>query len=86
MGRVYGPVRNRQFPNSRLIVDRFHVAKHFGDVVDKLRKKATRKHKAKLSNAECSRFRSLMWEFRRDPDELKPGERTALEGLETEEP
>jgi len=86
MGRVYGPVCNRQFPNSRLIVDRFHVAKHFGDVVDKLRKKATGKHKAKLSKAERSRFRSLMWEFRRDPDELKPREREALEGLFAEVP
>lgn len=86
MGRVYGPVCNRQFPNSRLIVDRFHVAKHFGDVVDKLRKKATGKHKAKLSKAERSRFRSLMWEFRRDPDDLKLKERTALEALFVEVP
>jgi len=39
MGKVYGPVCGRLLPNSRLIVDRFHVAKQFNDVVDDLRKK-----------------------------------------------
>ena len=39
MGKVYGPVCNDLLPNSRLVVDRFHVAKQFNDVVDDLRKK-----------------------------------------------
>jgi transposase len=39
MGKVYGPVCNDLLPGSRLVVDRFHVAKQFNDVVDDLRKK-----------------------------------------------
>jgi transposase len=39
MGRVYGPVCHDLLPNSRLVVDRFHVATLFNDVVDDLRKK-----------------------------------------------
>jgi len=39
MGKVYGAVCNEQLPKSRLVVDRFHVAKQFNDVVDELRKK-----------------------------------------------
>ncbi len=39
MGKVYGPVCNEQLRNSRLVVDRFHVAKQFNEVVDELRKK-----------------------------------------------
>jgi transposase len=39
MGKVYGSVCNEQLPNSRLVVDRFHVAKQFNEVVDGLRKK-----------------------------------------------
>jgi transposase len=39
MGRVYGPVGSDLLPNSRLVVDRFHVAKQFNNVVDDLRKK-----------------------------------------------
>jgi len=86
MGKVYGPVCNNLFPNSRMVVDRFHVAKHFNDVVDDLRKQTTRKYKAKLSKAEKKRFRSLMWEFRRDPKNLKPEEQKTLDGLFAELP
>ena len=39
MGKVYGPVCGAQLRNSRLVVDRFHVAKQFNEVVDDLRKK-----------------------------------------------
>ncbi len=49
-------------------------------------KKTTRKYKAQLSKAEQKRFRSLMWEFRRDPKDLKPEEREALDRLFVELP
>jgi len=39
MGKVYGPLCNDLLPGSRMVVDRFHVAKQFNDVVDDLRKK-----------------------------------------------
>jgi transposase len=39
MGKVYGPVCSKWLRNSRLVVDRFHVAKQFNEVVDTLRKK-----------------------------------------------
>lgn len=39
MGKVHGPVCNELLPSSRLVVDRFHVAKQFNEVVDDLRKK-----------------------------------------------
>jgi hypothetical protein len=38
-GKVYGPLCNDLLPNSRLVVDRFHVAKQFNEVVDDLRRK-----------------------------------------------
>ena len=39
-----------------------------------------------MSKAEQKRFRSLMWEFRRDPKDLKPEEREALDRLFVELP
>ena len=39
-----------------------------------------------MSKAEQKRFRALMWEFRRDPQDLKPEERAALERLFAELP
>src|SRR5207248_4279372 len=44
-------------------------------------KKITRAYKAKLSKAERKEFRSLMWEFRRRPEELSPEDKEKLEGL-----
>src|SRR4030042_382735 len=49
-------------------------------------KKTTRKYKAQLSKAEQKRFRSLMWEFRRDPKDLKTEEHEALDRLFAEVP
>ncbi len=41
----------------------------------------TRESQAKLSKAERKAFRSQRWAFRRDPENLTPEERQALEGL-----
>jgi transposase len=68
-------------PNAKAVVDRFHVAKHFNGAIDGQRKKITRAYKAKLSKAERKAFRSLMWAFRRDPQELTPEEKQQLEAL-----
>ena len=44
-------------------------------------KKITRGYKARLTKAERKEFRSLLWEFRRDPRELTPEEQQKLEQL-----
>lgn len=44
-------------------------------------KKITRAYKKKLTKAERKEFRSLMWEFRRDPSSLTVEEKAKLEKL-----
>jgi len=44
-------------------------------------KKITRAYKAGLSPAERKEFRALMWEFRRDPEELSAEQKQRLEEL-----
>ena len=44
-------------------------------------KKITRAYKARLSKAQRKEFRSLLWEFRRDPQGLSGEEKAKLEGL-----
>lgn len=39
MSGVYAQVCEEQLPHSQLVVDRFHVAKHLGQIVDNVRKK-----------------------------------------------
>jgi len=53
---LYGPVCAALLPNSRLVVDRFHVAKQFNDVVDDLRKKTrgSTRPDCRMPNRNCS--------------------------------
>jgi transposase len=81
MGSTYPSVCAVRLKNSRAVTDRFHVAKKFNEVVDTLRKKMTREHKAKLNPAERKAFRSQMWAFRRDPESLTAEEKQALDGV-----
>jgi transposase len=39
MSGVYANVCDEQLPHSQLVIDRFHVAKHLGEIVDNVRKK-----------------------------------------------
>lgn len=39
MSAVYPQVCQEWLPNSQLVIDRFHVAKHLGEIVDRVRKK-----------------------------------------------
>jgi transposase len=81
MGSTYPSVCAVRLKNSRAVTDRFHVAKKFNEVVDRLRKKMTGEYKAKLNQAERKAFRSQMWAFRRDPESLTAEEKQALEGV-----
>jgi transposase len=81
MGAAFNKACKDGLPNARGVTDRFHVAKLWNDSLDRLRKKITRAHKAKLSRAEQKEFRSLMWEMRRDPLSLTPEDRQKLEKL-----
>ena len=66
---------------AKAVVDRFHVAKKFNEGIDQQRKKITQAYKAKLSAAEREEFRSLLWEFRRNPNELTAEQKEQLEEL-----
>jgi transposase len=86
MGAAFNNACAKGLPNARGVTDRFHVAKLWNEALDKLRKKITRAHKAKLSRAERKEFRTLMWEMRRDPLSLTELERQKLENLFTQIP
>jgi transposase len=80
MGSAYPAACALRLGKSRIVTDRFHVAKKFNGQVDTQRKK-TREYKAKLNKADRKVFRSQMWAFRRDPDSLSAAEKQALEVL-----
>ena len=81
MGQPFHNACRALLPNAKAVIDHFHVAKKFHEAIDGQRKKITRAYKAKLSRAERKEFRSLMWEFRRHPQELSAEDKERLEGL-----
>jgi transposase len=81
MGASYNKACRALLKNAKAVIDRFHVAKLFGEAVDGVRKKITRGYKKKLSKAERKEFRSRMWEFRRNPSSLTVEEKAKLEAL-----
>jgi transposase len=81
MARAFHNACRDLLPNAKPVVDRFHVAKKFNEAIDGQRKNITRAYKAKLSPVQRKEFRSLMWEFRRDPRELTKEQKQKLEHL-----
>jgi transposase len=68
-------------PKAKAVVDRFHVARKFNEAIDQQRKTITQAYKAKLPAARRPGFRSLVWEFRRNPQGLTAEEKEQLEEL-----
>lgn len=64
-----------------LVVDRFHVAKHYYEAADTLRKKEMKRLKQELPAEEYQQFHGVMWLFRRRSTDLPPDDRTRLEHL-----
>src|SRR5207248_18352 len=81
MAPAFHAACRHRLPNARAVVDRFHVARKFNEAVDRERGKITRVYKAELNKAQRKEFRSLMWEFRRAPEDLTAAETAKLEGL-----
>lgn len=86
MGASYNKACKKLLPNAKVVIDRFHVAKKFGEAVDAERKKITHAYRAKLTAKERKEFKSLMWEFRRAPADLTEEQRVKLEALFTKLP
>lgn len=81
MGPAYHKAGKLLLKKAKPVIDRFHVAKKFGEVVDAQRKKITQAYRAKLSAAERKEFKALMWEFRRDPLDLSVDQKAKLKAL-----
>lgn len=68
-------------PTATLVVDRFHVAQHYRDGVDKLRKQEVRRLKRELPQAAQEQLKHTLWPFRKRAAKLEAEEQTRLEAL-----
>ena len=68
-------------PGTSVVIDRFHVAKHYNKGVDDLRKVTLRALKKTLPEGEYKKLKGLMWPFRRHFWDVKEEQQVALTEL-----
>lgn len=70
----------------QLVVDRFHVAKLYGNALEALRKKELKRLKEELSDSEYKELKGVMWMLRKKDEELTEQEQKVLDKLFTYSP
>ena len=81
MWEGYANAVRATLPMTRIVADRFHVAKAYRDCADKLRIEAQRELKASLEKEQYDGLKGTMWLFRRNPEALDREQRDRLELL-----
>jgi transposase len=64
-----------------LVVDRFHVAEHYYEAADTLRKQEMKRLKHELPAEAYQQFHGVMWLFRHRSTDLRPDDQARLEHL-----
>jgi transposase len=68
-------------PNATIVIDRFHVARHYRDAVDELRKHEVRRLQKELPQAALDDLKHTLWPFRKRAADLDEREQARLSGL-----
>lgn len=66
---------------ARIVVDRFHVTRHYHQGADELRQQELHRLKKELPSEEYQQLKGSMWAFRKRPADLRPAERQVLRTL-----
>ena len=66
-------------PDATIVIDRFHVARHYRDAVDSLRKQEVRRLRATLPDELQDELKHILWPSRKRPADLDDEERAQLE-------
>jgi transposase len=68
-------------PTATIVLDRFHVARHYRDSVDTLRKQELRRLKKELPKDMHAELKHTLWPFRKRADDLDTAEQARLDTL-----
>ena len=66
-------------PHATIVIDRFHVARHYRDAVDTLRKQELRRLRATLPDELQDELKHILWPSRKRPFDLDDEEQAQLE-------
>lgn len=86
MWEGYATAVTEVLPTATIVIDRFHVARHYRDAVDDLRKQEVRRLRKELSQDAQDALKQTLWPFRKRPTDLDADEQARLDGLLTHSP
>lgn len=75
---AYTEAVREEIPNARIVADRFHVAKHYREAADQVRKVELQRLKKTLSKAEYQKLNGSFYAFRKNRADLSKEERKIL--------
>jgi transposase len=81
MWEGYSTAVEEVLPSAAIVIDRFHVACHYRDAVDALRKQEVRRLKKALPKAAADDLKHTLWPFRKRSADLDEVERARLDTL-----
>ena len=70
-----------ELPQARIVIDRFHVAKHYRACADTVRKQEVKRLRKELPKAQAEQLKETMWPFRKRWEDLEPDEQARLNHL-----
>lgn len=70
-----------ELPQAQVVIDRFHVTRHYHQAADQLRQSELKRLKKELPAAAYQELKGNMWAFRKQPDDLTAEERRVLRKL-----
>lgn len=73
-------------PQATIVIDRFHVARHYHDAVDELRKQEVRRLRKELPKEAQDDLKRTIWPFRKRAADLHEEEQARLDVLLTHSP
>jgi transposase len=77
----YSEAVREELPAAQIVVDRFHVAEHYHQAADELRKQELKRLKQELPPEAYQGLKGSLWAFRKNPQDLQPEERQVLKRL-----
>ena len=81
MWQGYSTAVEEVLPDAAIVIDRFHVACHYRDAVDALRKQEVKRLKKALPKDTADALKHTLWPFRKRSTDLDPVERARLDTL-----
>ena len=78
---AYTEAVREEIPTARIVADRFHVARHYREAADQLRKQELHRLKKELSKEEYQKLNGSLHAFRKNAKDLNKEERKTLRGF-----